>query len=300
MGVMPNTDGGSTSSSSGSQSSNVNDWNNVPAGAGQNTSTTSSKPSPFVPHNYDQGTWTFYAGGSGNHSPDSNDVWNAHGYSGIFFDTKADANRAFIEGKLPPGLMSWLTSNLPAISQAAGKSRGFKSAKTAWDWIVTNSDRGTGEDALTWLTSLPGWPGNGGPSSPSDGGPGSRGGGGGGGGGPQTRVDRSYNITDPETAKMLVNSLLSNYLGREASNAEVTTFTQALNAAERKNPVVTTSTATPTSTGVDQTSTTTGGLDSAGRQQVILDQLSKTPEYQAVQTDSVFRKAMSVLAGGGL
>jgi hypothetical protein len=50
---------------------------------------------------------------------------------------------------------------------------------------------------------------------------------------------------------------------------------------------------------MDQSSTSWGGLDSAGKQQLMVDKLKPTAEYQAVQTDSVFRKALSALSGGG-
>jgi hypothetical protein len=68
-----------------------------------------------------------------------------------------------------------------------------------------------------------------------------KGGGGGGGGGPTTTTTTSTSIslTDPGSARALVNKSLTDYLGREASESEQEKFMQALNAAERRNPTVT-------------------------------------------------------------
>lgn len=58
-------------------------------------------------------------------------------------------------------------------------------------------------------------------------------GGGGGGGGAPTAV---VNLTDPGTAKQLINQSLQNYLGRRATNRELRKFVDALNEAEMGAP----------------------------------------------------------------
>ena len=63
-----------------------------------------------------------------------------------------------------------------------------------------------------------------------------RGGSGGGG------VSRVVNLTNPDDAKSLVNASLQQYLGRDATDEEITEFTKALNKAERRSPIVTTKT----------------------------------------------------------
>lgn len=72
---------------------------------------------------------------------------------------------------------------------------------------------------------------------------GGRGGAGGGGGaaGPTTTTttSTSVSLTDPGSARALVNKSLTDYLGREATEAEQEKFLQALNAAERRSPTVT-------------------------------------------------------------
>lgn len=57
--------------------------------------------------------------------------------------------------------------------------------------------------------------------------------GGGGGGGAPTAV---VNLTDPGTAKQLINQSLQNYLGRRATNRELRKFVDALNEAEMGAP----------------------------------------------------------------
>ena len=61
----------------------------------------------------------------------------------------------------------------------------------------------------------------------------------GGSGGGTSRV---VNLTNPDDAKSLVNASLQKYLGRDATDEEITEFTKALNKAERRNPIVTTKT----------------------------------------------------------
>ena len=63
------------------------------------------------------------------------------------------------------------------------------------------------------------------------------GGGGGAGGGPS--VSTSVNLTDPMTAKTVVNQALTTYLGRKAKPQELEKFTAALHANEMANPNVT-------------------------------------------------------------
>ena len=118
-----------------------------------------------------------------------------------------------------------------------------------------------------------------------------------------TSTDTTYDISDPETAKALTNLVLTSALGRKATDAELAQYKAALNAAERANPTVHTGTTT-TSTdalgntiGSNTTGTTTGGMSQDGKKQVIDDKASATPEGQAYQTNDVFNKALSVLAG---
>lgn len=82
-------------------------------------------------------------------------------------------------------------------------------------------------------------------------------GGGGGGGGGGTSVSTQMRLTDPQTARGLVNNALSTFLGREADPKEQQAFLKALNVQERMSPTVTTTTAG----GGGATSVTTGGFN---------------------------------------
>ena len=97
-------------------------------------------------------------------------------------------------------------------------------------------------------------------------------GGGGGGGGvaaPRTTTSKSRqvstNLSDPTTARGLVDGAIQQYLGRLPTNEEYQSFLKQLNAAQEKAPSVTTQTAT-TTTSVGGSTTkskarTTGGLN---------------------------------------
>jgi hypothetical protein len=95
-----------------------------------------------------------------------------------------------------------------------------------------------------------------------------------------TKARTDIDLTDPASAKALVNQVLSQALGRAANDDEVRKFTATLNAAERKSPTTTTFNI------VDDEvvgSTTSGGLAEAGKEQVLLDQAMQAPDYGAYQ-----------------
>jgi hypothetical protein len=92
----------------------------------------------------------------------------------------------------------------------------------------------------------------------------------------------SYNISDPIAARGIVQSGLRAILGRDPSEKESKMLVQALNAAERENPSVTTQ--TMVSPGV-YSSTTTGGLNAAGTQQLIEETVMANPALEAEAVD---------------
>lgn len=122
-------------------------------------------------------------------------------------------------------------------------------------------------------------------------------GGGSGGGarfsGTKSQTARSVDLTDPATAKALVNDTLSRFLGRDATDEEVATFRGVLNSAEQANPTVTTSSTTyADGDAVSQSSTTSGGLNGAGKQQLLTDQARALPEYGAYQASTTYAEAL--------
>lgn len=121
---------------------------------------------------------------------------------------------------------------------------------------------------------------------------GGSGGGGGGGGysGPTTTVQtaRSVNLTDPMSARKLVDDALGTYLGRRATEQEQDAFLAALNKREKKNPTVTqqVTTSTPgigTST-VDTSSATSGGFNPSVFADAYARGQQGSGEYQAATT----------------
>jgi len=92
----------------------------------------------------------------------------------------------------------------------------------------------------------------------------------------------SYNISDPAAARGIVQNGLRAILGRDPSSKETKMLVQALNAAERESPTVTTQ--TQTAPGV-YTSTTTGGLNAVGTQQVIEEAVMANPTLEAEAVD---------------
>lgn len=85
---------------------------------------------------------------------------------------------------------------------------------------------------------------------------------GGGGGGAFSTTTRSVSLSDAGTARMVLNSALSRYLGREATAAENRKFLSALNVQEKENPTITTAKGYSDGSGnTTQSSTTTGGFN---------------------------------------
>ena len=87
-------------------------------------------------------------------------------------------------------------------------------------------------------------------------------GGGGGGGGAFSTTTRAVSLSDAGTARMVLNSALSRYLGREATAAENRKFLSALNVQEKENPTITKAKGYSDGSGnTTQSSTTTGGFN---------------------------------------
>lgn len=114
----------------------------------------------------------------------------------------------------------------------------------------------------------------------------------------QSNVD----LTDPKTAKAIVNQALSQFLGRNATDEEVAAFTVSINASERANPTVSDTTTTTSYRDGEQVSqssnsTTSGGLTGAARQQIVADEAMQKPEYGAYQAASTYWNALQQSLG---
>lgn len=110
--------------------------------------------------------------------------------------------------------------------------------------------------------------------------------------GTRTSTHRSVDLTDPSTAKAIINDALSQHLGRAATEDEVRAFTTVINSAERANPTLTTTSTTyDKGDAVSSSSTTKGGLTDSGRYQLVSDEAMKKPEYGAVQSATTYFNA---------
>lgn len=107
-----------------------------------------------------------------------------------------------------------------------------------------------------------------------------------------TSSSKSVNLTDPATAKALVNDVLTRQLGRAATQEEIAAFTSVLHSAQNANPTITTQTGTSDEMGnTTQSTSTSGGLDAAGAQQVLQDRAMQLPDYGAHQAATTYANA---------
>lgn len=108
--------------------------------------------------------------------------------------------------------------------------------------------------------------------------------------GTKTQVSSSVDLTDPTTAKAVINDVLSQMLGRAANPEELSQFTATLNAAERANPTKTTTTGTYQDGDLlSSSSVSSGGVD---RGQVIQDRAMNLPDYGAFQASTTYADAL--------
>lgn len=222
------------------------------------------------------------------------------------------AQGMWIDGRLSPADKRMWMSAYNAYSKVTGYKSKSKTSdgkgQALWKYAVTQG-HAQGLTPSEWLSKVFAANGvtNKNGKNPADGLPdptsngsrsrgGSSGGGGGGGGagGTSTSSQTQINLTDPYTARNLINQTLSQSLGRLATSAEMKQFTAALNAAERANPQTSFTSGSQDGAGNSTSSSVTGG--GVDRNQVILDQVRTGAEYKAFNTDNVFRGAMDALA----
>lgn len=86
---------------------------------------------------------------------------------------------------------------------------------------------------------------------------------GGGSGGASSSISKSVQLTDPTTARGLIDNTLSTYLGRKANAKEQEAFLKALNVQEQRNPTITKTNSFSGKGSSSSSSTTTGGFSPA-------------------------------------
>jgi hypothetical protein len=103
-----------------------------------------------------------------------------------------------------------------------------------------------------------------------------------------SQTTRSVDLMSNEDAKGLVRGMLQQELGRDPTQAEYEDFVATLHSAQRANPSISTATQTVDENGNStQSVRSRGGLNEAGMQQALYEDLRKKPawgEWQAVGT----------------
>lgn len=121
--------------------------------------------------------------------------------------------------------------------------------------------------------------------------------------GPKFKTDTSSRIdlTDPETARAITTSLFQQLVGRDPGEGELGSFAAALARAERAAPVQTTTTREFNSLGevVNESSTSSGGVTAAGKQQLLMEKLKATPEAGVHQAATTYMNATKNAIWGG-
>jgi hypothetical protein len=117
-----------------------------------------------------------------------------------------------------------------------------------------------------------------------------------------TSTSTALDISTREDAAYIAQQAARSLLGRDPTRQEVTTLLGSLNAYERKNPRVTTSTQTSTTqpggaggggdTSSTSTSNTQGGVSEQARAMLAQDQLKQNKEYGAYQAATTYYQAM--------
>jgi len=107
-------------------------------------------------------------------------------------------------------------------------------------------------------------------------------------GGPSTVT--SVTKYTPESARVLVNSIIQDTLGRKATDAEIKKYTQALKSIEGKASTVT----KYSGSGANQTQTVTPGIS---EKQYLVDQISGTDEGKANKVLGFYETFMNALGG---
>lgn len=114
-----------------------------------------------------------------------------------------------------------------------------------------------------------------------------------------TQKSTAYDLSSEGDARAIFYSAAQSLLGRDPTKAEVSQFQKSLNAMERANPTVTTTTSNYIGdTLQSQTSTSEGGVKEGARQMMSMDQAKANPEYGAYQAATTYFDALMRAIGG--
>ena len=117
--------------------------------------------------------------------------------------------------------------------------------------------------------------------------------GGGTGGGPRQPYTRDQEINDM-SAKTLIDGIVKNLTGRNATDDEVARYTAMIRNQQKKNPLVT---AYTTKGGQTTGSKTTGGFGAQEAQQFLVDKISQGDEAKANRALDAYSAVMDLFGG---
>lgn len=121
------------------------------------------------------------------------------------------------------------------------------------------------------------------------------------GGGTSTTTSTSISLTSRAGAWQVLISALTNELGREPTDAEISRFSKSLNAKERADPSVSTSTTTYDAEGNAKTSTTSrqSGVEPTAEAMVFARSPAMAAERRQYKGAQYFDVIADMLSGGG-
>lgn len=105
-----------------------------------------------------------------------------------------------------------------------------------------------------------------------------------------SRVDTSYNIPSKQDAEASIKAVFKDAVGRNPTESELTKYTSMMVGLGKQNPSVTTSASDARGNVV---SSSTGGINTAGMQQAVQDDLQHSKEYGAYQAATTYYNALA-------
>ena len=116
----------------------------------------------------------------------------------------------------------------------------------------------------------------------------------------KTTTEKRVDLSSPEDVKALTTDMLTRLLGRAPTPDELAKYRGAMGSYEQAHPSMATTTTQLNDQGeaTGSSTTTSGGVSDAARQQLITDQAKKGPEYGKFQSATTYFNAMMQMMGG--
>jgi hypothetical protein len=115
-----------------------------------------------------------------------------------------------------------------------------------------------------------------------------------------TQTSTNYNMSSADDAHAIFLQASQSLLGRDPTKGEIATFKGRLNAYEKANPSVTTTTSSYKGNDLTgQTSTTSGGVSADSRNMMAMEKAKAEPEYGAYQAATTYMDALMKTISGG-